>query len=151
MHEKFMNKAADEALRGIHAGHGGPFGAVIVKNGLIIGRGHNRVIIDHDPIMHGEIVAIRDACRRVGSHNLSGCAIYTTAQPCPMCLSAIMWAGISEIYYGCSAEDTASIGFRDAEMYERLRENAPCGTEVCRDKCLEIFSEYQNSEEKELY
>ena len=96
----FMKEALNEAYQGIEDGHGGPFGAVIVKDGEIVGRGHNSVLKNQDPTCHGEVMAIHDACKRLKTFNLKGCDIYTTGYPCPMCLSAIMWANIKEIYYG---------------------------------------------------
>lgn len=109
----YMQMAIEEALEGIHAGHGGPFGSVIVKDGKVVGKGHNRVLKDHDPTCHGEVAAIRDACSRLGTHDLTDCDIYTTGEPCHMCLCACMWANIRKIYYGCTLADNAGIGFRD--------------------------------------
>ena len=106
----FMKEAVKEAYDGIKNGHGGPFGSVVVKNGEIIGRGHNRVLSEKDPTCHGEIMAIKDACKNLGSHDLTGCDIYTTAAPCPMCKGALLWANISKVYYGCTIEDTDKIG-----------------------------------------
>ena len=108
-----MQMAIDEARSGIHARHGGPFGSIIIKEGKIVGRGHNRVVGNNDPTCHGEIAAIRDACAFLGTFDLSGCEIYTTGEPCHMCLCACMWANISKIYYGCTISDNDSIGFRD--------------------------------------
>ena len=114
-----MRIAIEEAFDGIHAGHGGPFGSVIVRDGEIIGRGHNRVLVNHDPTCHGEVAAIRDAGEWLGTHDLSGCELYTTGEPCPMCLCACMWANIDKVYYGCSIEENADIGFRD-ERFDRM-------------------------------
>ncbi len=140
----YMKTAADEALKGIRSGEGGPFGAVIVRDGEIIGQGHNRVLADHDPTMHGEISAIRDACRRLGTHSLKGCILYTTAYPCPMCMGAAMWAGIERIVYGCTAKDTADIGFNDEIYYDRIKTGEGLIPAVCedRDTCLAVFEEY---------
>ena len=115
---KFMKLAVDEARKGINARHGGPFGCVIVRDGAVVGSGHNEVIKQSDPTCHGEMMAIRNACKKLGSHDLSGCELYTTAEPCPMCRGAIMWANISKVYYGCNVADTDSIGFRDKVFYE---------------------------------
>ena len=117
----YMEAAIKEAQLGIDHGHGGPFGAVIVKNNEIIGRGHNEVIKNNDPTCHGEIMAIRDACKNLKTYDLKGSVIYTTAFPCPMCLGAILWSNIDEIYYGCTIEDTENIGFRDSEFYEKSK------------------------------
>ncbi len=118
----FMREAIAEASEGIHAGHGGPFGSVIVKDGKIVGRGHNRVLINHDPTCHGEVSAIRDAGERLETHDLSGCELYTTGEPCPMCLCACMWANIEKVYYGCGIDENADIGFRD-EKFNRVINN----------------------------
>ncbi len=100
----------------------GPFGAVVVDaSGKVIGRAHNQVVAIPDPTAHGEVQAIRDACRNVGTHDLSGCTIYTSCEPCPMCLCAIYWARIGRIVYGNTAEDAAAVGFDDAKFYEQLR------------------------------
>ena len=106
-----MAIAIEEARQGIRKGHGGPFGCVIVRDGQVIGRGHNEVIKQGDPTCHGEMMAIRDACRTVHSHDLNGCELYTTAAPCPMCAGAIQWANIKKVYYGCNVSDTDRIGF----------------------------------------
>ena len=109
----YMEIALQEAYDGIEKGHGGPFGAVVVKDGNIVGRGHNRVLYKKDPTCHGEMEAIRDACKNLGTHDLSDCSLYTTAEPCPMCLGGILWANIKEVYFGCDRLDTDKIGFRD--------------------------------------
>ena len=103
MHQnQYMKEAIEEAYIGIRSKHGGPFGCVIVKDGKIIGRGHNRVLLNKDATCHGEIEAIRDASSNIGSHDLSGAELYTTAAPCPMCKGAILWANIDKVYYGCN-------------------------------------------------
>ena len=113
-----MKIAIDEARTGITAGHGGPFGCVVVKDGKVVGSGHNEVIKQNDPTCHGEVMAIRDACNNLGTYDLSGCELYTTAEPCPMCRGAIMWSNIRKVYFGCNIADTDSIGFRDKVFYE---------------------------------
>ena len=140
-----MQQAIEEALEGIRAGHGGPFGAVIVKDGQIVGRGHNRVLKDHDPTCHGEVAAIRDACSRLGTHDLSGCEIYTTGEPCHMCLCACLWANISRIYYGCTIADNGSIGFRDdkfSDLFEGRDRLEDYLVQMDRPACLDLFAEY---------
>lgn len=117
---RFMRRAIELARTGMRAGAGGPFGAVVVKDGEIIGEGHNRVVATNDPTAHGEVVAIRDACARLGSFSLEGCEIHTTGEPCPMCLGAILWARVSRIYYGFSISDAATIGFDDREFYRQF-------------------------------
>ena len=143
--DKFMQMAIEEAASGIRRGHGGPFGSIIVKDGIVVGRGHNRVVKNNDPTCHGEIAAIRDACDNMNTFDLSGCEIYTTGEPCHMCLCACMWANISKIYYGCTIADNDRIGFRD-EKFDKVfggREKLE-GYLVCidRDACLELFDEY---------
>ena len=145
----YMSEAIREALDGISQGHGGPFGCVIVKDDEIIGTGHNRVLEDNDSTAHGEITAIRNAENALDSYDLSGCVLYTTGEPCPMCLYAILWANISKVYYGCTIEDNADIGFRD-EVFGDLsggRENLSDFL-VCidRDACLKLFQVYSDME-----
>lgn len=143
---EYMKLAICEAKNGITKGHGGPFGAVIVKNGMIISTGHNHVLIDNDPTCHGEIDAIRRACKALSTHDLSGCELYTTGEPCPMCLAACLWANISKVYYGCTIADNEVIGFRDKKFDEMMggRASLPAGylEELDRDACLELFNEY---------
>lgn len=144
---KYMKKAIDEARKGIVAGDGGPFGSVVVHDGVVIGRGHNRVLGHHDPTAHGEVEAIRDACRRLGSHDLAGCDIYTTGEPCHMCLCACMWANISHIYYGCTIADNALVGFRDEKfdgIFSGRDQLADLLVPIDRDACLKLFDEYRN-------
>jgi len=140
----FMEEALKEAYEGINNGHGGPFGSVIVKNGKIVGRGHNRVLLKHDPTCHGEMEAIRDACANLGTHDLSDCVLYTTAEPCPMCLGGILWSNIKEVYQGCNRVDTDIIGFRDDKFYDYLEGKTSLVDikELGRDKCLKLFDDY---------
>lgn len=149
----YMEAAIKEAQLGIDHGHGGPFGAVIVKNNEIIGRGHNEVIKNNDPTCHGEIMAIRDACKNLKTYDLKGSVIYTTAFPCPMCLGAILWSNIDEIYYGCTIEDTEEIGFRDSEFYEKSKpENIKKYIkQMSHDECLKIYQDYKNKPNKKDY
>ncbi len=146
--DKFMKIAAYEARRGIHAGHGGPFGSVVVKNGEVVGRGHNEVVKRRDPTCHGEVMAIRDACKKLGTYDLSGCELYTTAEPCPMCAGAIMWANISKVWYGCTVEDTDKIGFRDKQFYESP---ADISEELDREECLKVFEDYLSIKGRKNY
>ena len=148
-----MDEALKEAYEGIEKGHGGPFGCVIVKKGEIIGRGHNRVLLKHDPTCHGEMEAIRDACEKMDSHDLSGCELYTTAEPCPMCLGAIMWANIDKVYYGCNVNDTDSIGFRDNKFYDYLngRDDSLVLEENNRAECQKLYEKYVNDKTATRY
>jgi guanine deaminase len=151
---KFMKIAISEARKGIHAGHGGPFGAVIVKDGVVIGKGHNKVVVNHDPTCHGEMQAIQNACKKLHNFDLSGSEIYTTGEPCPMCLGAILWANISKVYYGCNIIDTSTIGFRDEAFYE-LNKNAEAKqkflVELDRNQVLKLYKEYSELNNKTSY
>ena len=149
----YMKEALAEAYTGIKNREGGPFGSVIVKDGKVVGRGHNRVLLKKDPTCHGEMEAIRDACKRLGRHDLSDCELYTTAEPCPMCLGGILWANIRKVYYGCNRLDTAEIGFRDDTFYEYLqgKEELLTMQELQRDICLELFKSYSKDENNQRY
>ena len=148
---EFMRLAIEEAREGIRNGHGGPFGSVIVKDGVLVGRGHNRVLAYNDPTCHGEVAAIRDACRNLDTFDLTGCEIYTTGEPCHMCLCACMWANIGKIYYGCTIADNDRIGFRD-EKFDRIfggRDKLGSYMVECgRAECLELFEEYLSAEHR---
>ncbi len=117
---RFMSRALALSRQGMEAGHGGPFGAVIVSDGAIVGEGHNRVLSTNDPTAHGEVVAIRDASRRLGTFKLDGCAIYVIGVPCPMCMAAIYWARIERLYYVLVPADAEAIGFDDDAFYREL-------------------------------
>ena len=143
--EKFMEAALQEAYEGIEKNHGGPFGAVVVKNGKIVGRGHNRVLYKKDPTCHGEMEAIRDACKNLETHDLTGCQLYTTAEPCPMCLGGILWSNIQEVYFGCDRIDTDRIGFRGDVFYEYLdgKNDILSIRQIDHEKCLSLFEHYE--------
>ena len=145
--KRFMELAVDEARKGIKNSHGGPFGAVIVKKGEIIASSHNQVLSKNDSTSHGEIMAIRKAEQALDTYDLSGCELYTTGEPCPMCLAAILWANIRKVYYGCTIADNAEIGFRDEKFEKEMgkRKNLPEGflEEKDREMCLELFEEYK--------
>ena len=150
----YMKEAIQEARTGIHKGHGGPFGAVIVKNGVIIGKGHNQVIKNNDPTCHGEMMAIHKACKTIGSFDLSGCELYTTGEPCPMCMAAILWANISKVYYGCNILDTEKIGFRDSLFYNiqnDIEARKSFVKELDREDCLKLYEEYMSIETRKNY
>lgn len=140
-----METAVFEALSGIHNNDGGPFGAVIVKGGEIVAQAHNCVVKNNDPTAHGEIMAIRQACQKLGTFNLSGCELYTSGYPCPMCFCAILWANIDKVYYGCNTTDAEVIGFRDKEFEESIPEKkvSMCH-ELDRAECLKLYDEYNN-------
>ena len=153
----YMKIAKELADNNLDTNNGGPFGACIVKDGKIIGRGSNNVLLNNDPTAHAEITAIRDACKNINSYDLSGCEIYTTCYPCPMCLSAIMWANITKIYYGNTKEDAESIGFRDKFIYDtisKLNNNEVCDLElkcIDREETIKTFNEYMTKEDKTIY
>lgn len=150
---KFMKMAIVEARKGIRNGHGGPFGSVIVKDNVVVAKGHNQVIKNQDPTCHGEMMAIHKACKKLGTFDLSGCELYTTAEPCPMCLGAILWANISKVYFGCNIVDTEHIGFRDKVFYE-INESGKKDEmviELDRKQCLKLFEEYQSITDKQNY
>lgn len=151
---KFMEMAIEEAKKGILQGHGGPFGCVIVKNDEIVGKGHNEVLKNNDPTCHGEIMAIHEACKTLNTFDLTGCEVYTTGEPCPMCLAAILWANIEKIYYGCNIFDTEKIGFRDNKFYKF--QNNPSQRqkmikELDRDQCLKLYDLYNSLTDKKQY
>lgn len=118
--EKFMREAIQLAEAGMNANAGGPFGCVIVKNGIIIGRGNNQVLQTNDPTAHAEIVAIRDACQHLHSFQLDDCILYTSCEPCPMCLGAIYWARPESVFYACTKAQAAAIGFDDQFIYNEI-------------------------------
>lgn len=152
--KNFMNMAIDEARRTMNENKGGPFGAVITDyEGNVISVASNLVLESHDPTAHAEIVAIRKASDKLGTHDLSDCVLYATGYPCPMCLSAIIWANIKKVYYGTNLDDADNIGFRDDYIYDYLNgknkeildlEN------ISHDTALELFNEYKEKN-KELY
>ena len=154
---KYMKMAIIEAKKGIHSGHGGPFGAVIVKDGLVVGKGHNCVVSKNDPTCHGEISAIRNACKKLNRFDLEGADIYTTGEPCPMCLCAILWSNINKIYYGCSIKENELIGFRDELFYENLSISTKKMNNKLKqidhddDECWKLFEEYMAITDKIRY
>lgn len=151
-----MNLAVGQAKETMNKNIGGPFGAAIIDSeGNIIAVNSNRVLGDHDPTAHAEITAIREACKKLGTHDLSGCTVYATGYPCPMCLGAMVWANIKKCYYGCRPSDAEQIGFRDDFIYRFIKDGCKDAeilelTESHREQCLELFKEY-HEEEKELY
>ena len=149
---KIAKELSDDNLK---TNVGGPFGACIVKDGKIIGKGSNHVLGNNDPTAHAEVMAIRDACRNISSYDLSGCELYTSCYPCPMCLSAIIWSNIKKVYYGNTPTDAEEIGFRDEFIYNYIRNNndsdildLEC---VDREETIKTFREYQEKEDKTIY
>ena len=152
---KIAKELADDNLK---TNVGGPFGACIVKDGKIIGRGSNQVLNNNDPTAHAEIIAIRDACKNSNTYDLSGSTLYTSCFPCPMCLSAIIWANIKNVYYGNTKEDAASIGFRDDYIYDYIKNMENDSNNNILDlKCLDreetikTFNDFQNKQDKTIY
>ena len=157
---KYMQKANELAKENILTNNGGPFGAVIVKEGVIVGTGNNHVVANNDPTAHAEVMAIRNACKTLNTFDLNGCELYTSCYPCPMCLSAIIWANINTVYYGNTKEDAENIGFRDNHIYkylEELSKNNPDEATlkliaIDREETIEVFNSYKNkTENKTMY
>ena len=153
--KSYMMRAIELARHGMQRGDGGPFGAVVVRDGEIVGEGWNRVLSSNDPTAHGEVTAIRDACLRAENFDLSGSVIYTTGEPCPMCLGAIYWARISAIRYGFGIEDAAEIGFDDRAFYRQF--SLPPGdrevpaTSLCRDEAMKLAADYLAMPDRRIY
>lgn len=148
-----MDQALFEAIQGMEIGDGGPFGAVIVRNGEIIASGHNEVLKTNDPTAHAEITAIRRASEALGKHDLSECILYTSCYPCPMCMGAIFWARIPIVYYAASAQDAAEGGFDDRIFYEMIRnpETALDLRPIEVEKGKGVFEKWQAKEDRRLY
>lgn len=156
---KYMEIANDLARDNLNTKVGGPFGACVVRNGEIIGKGSNHVLSDNDPTAHAEVMAIRDACKNIGSYDLSDCEIYTSCYPCPMCLSAIIWANIKTVYYGNTKEDAEKIGFRDDFIYDFINDlknnehdlNILDLKSIDHEETIKVFEEYQKDNTNEIY
>ena len=153
--EKFMRRAIELAREGMEKGAGGPFGAVIVKNGEIVGEGYNCVTSSNDPTAHAEIVAIRRACQNLESFQLDGCRIYASCEPCPMCLGAIYWARPAKIFFACTREDAAKVGFDDQFIYGEIGEDFVKRqiktVNFLRDEGLDVFENWENKNDKLQY
>ncbi|MBC8467655.1 MAG: nucleoside deaminase [Candidatus Marinimicrobia bacterium] len=151
----FMREAIRLSLENVNSGNGGPFGAVIVKNGNIIARGVNAVTSTNDPTAHAEVVAIRNACEKLGSFQLNGCEIYCTCEPCPMCLGAIYWARPDKIYYANTKQDASNINFDDQFIYSELdvsiAERKLPTIQLLRNEAQTAFTQWQESTEKVKY
>jgi guanine deaminase len=151
----FMRAALHEARRGVMKGEGGPFGAVVVKDGMIIARGRNRVVAANDPTAHAEIVALRRAAKKLGRFHLAECEIYTTCEPCPMCLAALHWVRIRAYHFGCTRRDAALVGFADESIYERLTgtriKSAPKAIPFLRDECRSVMDLWRRKRDRVRY
>ena len=145
----YMELAKQNAVKGMKNEEGGPFGAVIVdKDGNVISNGNNQVLLTKDPTAHAEIVAIREACRKLKTYDLSGYQLYTSCEPCPMCLSAIIWSNIKNVYYACTKKDAGEIGFRDDIIYDFLMgKNTSLINlqQMDRDQCIQVFKDYKEN------
>lgn len=152
--EDFMRKAIELSIENVKNG-GGPFGAVIVKDGEIVATGVNRVTANHDPTAHAEVSAIRAACQKLGTFDLSGCEIYTSCEPCPMCLGAIYWAHLDKIYYGNNKTDAARIGFDDSFIYDELalkrEDRNKAMEELLPDEAIAAFHAWEEKADKVEY
>ena len=151
---KYMKRANELAKYSMDNNKGGCFGSVIVKDGVIVGEGYNTVTSDNDPTRHVEINAIKNTCKNMSTFDLSGCELYTSAYPCPMCLGAIMWANIKTVYYGATAQDTGNIGFRDDFMYQWLNnknEDSLRLIEMDRKECVEVQKMWLDKDDKIEY
>jgi guanine deaminase len=155
MSAEFMRRAISLGLENVRTGLGGPFAALVVKNGVVVAEGTNRVTTTNDPTAHAEIVAIREACRALGDFQLSECDIYTTCEPCPMCLGAIYWARPARVFYACVAADAAAAGFDDAFIYEELKRPLTARRmpmeQLLREESLAIFALWKNQAKKTPY
>lgn len=152
--DKFMRRAIKLAEKSVLKG-GGPFGAVVVKDGEIVAQGSNCVTLNNDPTAHAEVSVIRKACKKLKTFDLAGCEIYTSCEPCPMCLSAIYWAHIDRIYYGCTKDDAKSIGFDDSFIYEQIelkpeKRTIP-SSHLLHEEALSAFRMWEDKEDKVEY
>ena len=151
----YMREAVQLAEQGMRSGRGGPFGCVVVRRGEIVGRGSNRVTSTNDPTAHAEVVAIRDACTALQTFQLTDCELYTSCEPCPMCLSAIYWARVPQVYYGNTRADAAAIGFDDDFIYQQVPLAPEARTVkmelLLRDEAQIAFQEWANKTDKVRY
>jgi guanine deaminase len=154
-HAEFMREAIRLSQENMRAGKGGPFGCVIVKDGEIVGRGWNQVTSSHDPTAHAEVTAIRDACKNLGHFQLDGCIVYTSCEPCPMCMGALYWARPDKVYFGNTKKDAADIGFDDSFIYEELALPMPerklVMQPLLREEALAAFREWAEKQDKIEY
>ena len=150
-----MEKAIELSRKGMNNNEGGPFGAVVVKNGEIVGEGSNKVTSTNDPTAHAEIVAIRNACKKLNTFDLSGCVLYTSCEPCPMCLSAIYWSRLDKIYYANTREDAAKIGFDDDFIYREIpldiKDRSLKMEHIESAEAKKIFEEWMKKEDRVEY
>ncbi len=155
---QYMKVAKELSEDNLKTNAGGPFGACVVKDGKIIGKGSNQVLLKNDPTAHAEIMAIRNACESINSYDLTGCELYTSCYPCPMCLSAIIWSNIKKVYFGNNKEDAAQIGFRDDFIYQFIKDEKVNGynstlelESMDRDETIKAFELFKNKSDKIIY
>lgn len=152
---KFMQEAIKLAHSNVESNNGGPFGAVVVKDGIVLGRGKNKVTSSNDPTAHAEIVAIRDAAKKLGTFNLEGCEIFASCEPCPMCLGAIYWARLDKLYYAGTKDDAAKADFDDSFIYKEFAmpkdERSIPASQLMRKEAVQVFEDWINSEKKIPY
>ena len=153
--ENYMEEAVSIAIKGMNANEGGPFGCIVVKDGKIIGKGNNKVTSTNDPTAHAEIIAIRDACKQLNSFQLDGCIIYTSCEPCPMCLGAIYWARPDKVYYAGNQKDAANVGFDDAFIYKEIelpydKRSIPF-KQISRELAVDVFKKWSEKDDKTEY
>ncbi len=154
-HALYMDQAIDAAIKGVLNNEGGPFGCIIIKDGKIIGKGNNKVTSTNDPTAHAEVIAIREACKALNSFQLDDCVLYTSCEPCPMCLGAIYWARPKKVYYGCKKSDAAKIGFDDDFIYKELDLEPGKRTipfeQINRKEAIKAFEAWEKKEDKIEY
>ena len=154
-HSKFIRRAIELASEGVKSNAGGPFGAVVVKDNVIIAEGFNSVTSVNDPTAHAEVMAIRKACKKLGSFQLEGCIIYTSCEPCPMCLGAIYWARPEKVFYACTREDAAEIDFDDQFIYNEIGKNIEDRqikfTQIMQNEALTVFKDWKEKTDKTEY
>lgn len=147
----FMQLAINLARKNLDGSNGGPFGAVVIKDGVVVGKGSNAVLKNNDPTAHAEVVAIREACRQLGTFDLSNCIIYTSCEPCPMCLGAIYWSRIGKLFYAASKDDAAKADFDDAQFYREMalpkNQRTLPSVQLLRDEAVEVFDKWKHSEQ----
>ncbi len=155
MKKPFMQEAIRISIQMMRRGKGGPFGAVVVRNGKVVGKGWNQVTSANDPTAHAEVVAIRDACRRLKTFQLDDCDLYTSCEPCPMCLSAMYWARLKKVYYANTRKDAAAIDFDDdfiyAEVARPISERKLVMRQLMRKEALVAFKEWENKVDRVRY
>ncbi|MBN1990488.1 MAG: nucleoside deaminase [Bacteroidales bacterium] len=154
-HLSFIEQAISLAIEGVNKGNGGPFGAIVVKNGQIVGKGNNSVTSNNDPTAHAEVIAIRDACKTLGTFQLNGCVLYTSCEPCPMCLGAIYWARLDRVYYSATRHVASHHGFDDSLIYEEvarpINQRKIDFVQLAAENGIKPFSLWRQKEDKIKY